>query len=84
LGQRRCILKVLKSGVEMTPEEMRKSRGGLCACGCGVGVDSDAPSNGSESGSGCYCSCEPPDPRDPFSLAMYNTLDGTRKYIYVY
>lgn len=29
-------MKVLKSGIEMTKDELKKVKGGLCSCGCGI------------------------------------------------
>jgi len=48
-------MKVLKSGIEMTPKQMEKSKGGACACGCnssGMGLNSMADDSGI-----CGCSC---------------------------
>jgi hypothetical protein len=54
-------MKVLKSGIEMTPHELEKLRGGAaCACGCGIGFSGDQL-NASGSG-GCYCGCIGEDP----------------------
>lgn len=72
-------MKVLKSGVEMTPEEMRKSRGGLCACGCAPGREADSPWAGSDNGTNCQCSCEPGDQQ-----ADAKTWEGAWNYIWIY
>ena len=51
-------MKVLKSGIEMKPDELDKLRGGaVCACGCGIGFNGEQL-NASGSG-GCYCGCVP-------------------------
>lgn len=70
-------MKVLKSGVEMTPEEMTKSRGGMCACGCGVGRDADGPWVSSDNGTLCSCSCEPGEP-----INSQSTKNSALKYLY--
>jgi len=50
-------LKVLKSGVEMTPQELRKVKGGSCACGCEGGYSSSGLFMSSDGSGGCYCGC---------------------------
>jgi hypothetical protein len=70
-------MKVLKSGVEMTPEEMQKNRGGACACGCGVGRDADSAWNGSNLGTNCYCNCDPYDPESQEDMG-----DSAFKYLF--
>ena len=49
-------MKVLKSGIEMTPAELKKMKGGACACGCDFSAESLHAS--SESGGGCVCNCK--------------------------
>ena len=50
-------MKVLKSGIEMTPPEMRKAKGGACACGCEGGYNGNNMWTSSDSGGGCMCGC---------------------------
>lgn len=51
-------MKILESGVEMTHEELRKSKAGkTCACGCGVGLDTNNMWIESRDGIGCDCGC---------------------------
>jgi hypothetical protein len=48
-------MKVLKSGVEMTPKELEKIKGGGCACGCnarGFQLWTSSQSSGA-----CFCNC---------------------------
>jgi len=55
-------MKVLKSGVEMTPSELSKSRGGgSCACGCATGENVSVLSQGMKKDSTCGCTCIPGD-----------------------
>jgi hypothetical protein len=50
-------LKILKSGVELTPKELSAIRGGTCACGCEGGYSSGTlNASGDEKGE-CYCGC---------------------------
>ena len=50
-------MKILKSGVDMTPKELREIRGGHnCICGC-EGVPSARVYSNSESGDSCHCYC---------------------------
>lgn len=57
-------MKVLKSGIEMKPDELDKLRGGVvCACGCGIGFSGEQL-NSSGTG-GCFCGCT--SPRSPFT-----------------
>ena len=58
-------MKVLKSGIEMTPEELEKVKGSGCACGCDTGVDSSWLYGNSKSNGGCGCICLPSSPDDP-------------------
>jgi len=49
-------MKVLKSGVEMTPEDLSRLKGGACACGCDWSaemVHAVASTGGS-----CLCTCK--------------------------
>jgi natural product precursor len=50
-------MKILKSGIEMTPAELNKLKGGYCTCACGIYVSSiNASVVGEESGlCTCYC-----------------------------
>lgn len=49
-------MKVLKSGIEMTPAEQKKIKGAYCACGCGLGFNGENLC--SMGGSGvCTCGC---------------------------
>jgi len=51
-------MRVLKSGVDMTPEELSRLKGGACACGCDY--SSQMVHDISSSGvSGCVCTCNP-------------------------
>lgn len=53
-------MRVIKSGVEMTPEQLTRVKGGACACGCNfstMGLHST-----SESGGNCACNCKFPGP----------------------
>jgi len=54
-------MKILKSGIEMTPEELRESKAGKrCACSCQMSYDTaDLHLIGDEDHS-CYCGCIPP------------------------
>lgn len=48
-------MKILKSGIEVAPKELKKIKGGACACGCNfssLGLHSC-----SEEGGGCQCNC---------------------------
>jgi len=72
-------MKILKSGVEMTPEELRKSRGGACACGCSIGIGADSGTNGGDQGDTCFCSCDPYD-----DLARDNMGKDASKYVWDY
>jgi hypothetical protein len=57
-------MKILKSGIEMTPTELIRARGGACACGCSGGHNSGGGSWIGSEGGDCYCGCEfcsPPD-----------------------
>jgi len=72
-------MKVLNCGVEMTPEELRKSRGGMCACGCSVGIGADSGTNGAEQGDTCFCSCDLDNESE-----RHATSDGAAKYVWVY
>lgn len=49
-------MKILKSGVEMTPKELNKLKGGACACGCNFSAM--GLSNSGEEGGDCYCGCK--------------------------
>ncbi len=72
-------MKVLKSGVEMTPEEMQKTKGAMCACGCGIGVNSSSPFTGGSHGGDCFCACEPGD-----DLHNANTWFSASRHIWVW
>ncbi len=50
-------MKVLKSGIEMTPKELQKAKGGMCACGCEGGYNGEHMWTCSDSGGGCMCGC---------------------------
>lgn len=50
-------MKVLKSGVEMTPAELNKARGGLCSCGCDIGYNGMHMNVLAQDTGGCYCGC---------------------------
>jgi hypothetical protein len=50
-------MKVLKSGVEMTPEALSRLKGGACSCGCDYSAEM-VHAAGSSYGSGCMCSCK--------------------------
>jgi hypothetical protein len=50
-------MKILKSGIEMTPKELNQIKGGWCACGCEGGFNShNLHASGSEDGE-CICGC---------------------------
>jgi len=71
-------MKVLKSGIEMTPEEMHQVKGGSCACGCAGGFASiEAYYPSYEEG---YCSCGcielEPDPTNPAYTSSANSAAG--------
>jgi hypothetical protein len=51
-------MKILKSGIEMTPSELSKVRGGGCACGCAPFVNGDALHDGGSEDSACSCICK--------------------------
>ncbi len=49
-------MKIMKSGIEMTPTELKKINGGACACGCNfssMGLHAT-----SENGGNCACNCK--------------------------
>ncbi len=48
-------MKVLKSGIEMTPAQLKKMKGGACACGCDYSAEGLWLSG--KSGSSCECGC---------------------------
>lgn len=50
-------MKILKSGIEMTPEEMIKTRGGRCACGCEGGYVSGELWVIADENKECQCGC---------------------------
>lgn len=52
-------MKILKSGIEMTTEELSKIRAGgvKCACGCQVGFDSGELNNLGDVDDYCECGC---------------------------
>ena len=49
-------MKVLKSGVDMTPEDLSRLKGGACACGCDYSAEMVHAAG--ESGSSCTCFCK--------------------------
>ena len=49
-------MKVLESGVDMTPEELSRLKGGACACGCDY--SSEMVSAIAISGDSCVCTCK--------------------------
>jgi len=49
-------MKVLKSGIEMTPAELNKMKGGACACGCNFSAEGLWSSG--EEGGDCMCNCK--------------------------
>jgi hypothetical protein len=55
-------MKILKSGIEMTPAELNKSRGGACACGCGWGYNGENLVSSGQSSKSCGCGCTTPIP----------------------
>ncbi|NIM11499.1 MAG: hypothetical protein GTO45_16385 [Candidatus Aminicenantes bacterium] len=55
-------MKVLKSGIEMTPEELSKAKAGACACGCGWGYNGENLVSSAQSGKCCGCGCTEPKP----------------------
>ena len=50
-------MKVLKSGIEMTLEELRSLKGGTCACACQPGFNSATLNVDGDSSSACACGC---------------------------
>jgi len=51
-------MKVLKSGIEMTPEELKASKAGkACACSCQLGVDTENMWNIGAEATLCACGC---------------------------
>lgn len=77
-------MKILKSGVEMTPEELIESRGGAtCACGCEGGFSSQQLWTSSKIGGGCICGCTTPsDAPDPsISTVWGSPADSARNYL---
>jgi hypothetical protein len=51
-------MKILKSGIEMTPKELSASKGGaICACACQIGFISESLHASGEDNYGCYCGC---------------------------
>ena len=53
-------MKLLKSGIEMDPSQLRKVKGSMCACGCGIGVSADTSSDIGVDGEICFCDCIAP------------------------
>ena len=49
---------ILKSGVEMTPDELIELKGGACACGCSDSHNSSGISFVGVRGNDCDCGCE--------------------------
>lgn len=49
-------MKVLKSGVEMTPEDLKRLTGGACACGCDY--SSEVVHAHGVYGGVCVCNCK--------------------------
>lgn len=70
-------MKILKSGIEMDPSELRKAKGGSCACGCGIGFDGEVLSISGYSGSSCECGCTTPPPYNAFG----GNLNGAHRQI---
>lgn len=55
-------MRVLKSGIEMTPKQLDKIKGGACACGCNsaaMGLNSWA-----DDSNACGCNCFGPHAAD--------------------
>ncbi len=50
-------MKILKSGIEMTPSQLRKLRGGACACGCEIGFNGELLNVSGDEDNDCECSC---------------------------
>jgi hypothetical protein len=77
-------MRILKSRVEMTPEELIKSRAGqTCACACQEGFDSEQLFVNSEIGSpsSCFCGCI--DINTPES-SMISSAGSAAKYVELY
>jgi hypothetical protein len=55
-------MKILKSGVEMTPDELSASKAGkACACSCQLGFDTENMHLIGAEATTCVCGCiEPP------------------------
>lgn len=54
-------MKILKSGVEMTPEDKTKIRGGSCSCFCDTRyVNGTSFSVPGQTQAYCFCSCDSP------------------------
>ena len=53
-------MKVLKSGIEMTPQQLRKAKGGYCACYCDGSYpgDGDVVATVPTDADTCSCKCE--------------------------
>ena len=51
-------MKILKSGIEMTPEELKASKAGkACACSCQLGFDTENLWNFGAEETACECGC---------------------------
>jgi hypothetical protein len=51
-------MKILKSGIEMTPEELIASKAGkACACACQEGFDTENLWGGGSEETECECGC---------------------------
>ena len=72
-------MKILKSGIEMTPEELNASKAGkACACGCQLGFDSEMLHGGGSEETACECGCINPPYPEP------ETYSGTANFAFGY
>jgi len=65
-------MRVLESGVDMTPEELNRLKGGACACGCEVFAEV-VHALGSGGGT-CFCTCK-------FDLATTSGIATAATYL---
>jgi hypothetical protein len=70
-------MKILKSGIEMTPSDLSKIKGGACACGCGINWNGTELNFYGDDGELCCCACG----NKPYDLVNMNSF-GARRVIY--
>ena len=72
-------MKILKSGIEMTPEELIASKAGkACACSCQMGIDTNDMHTIGAEGTDCFCGCMPP----PGEYTFDGAASSARSYPY--